>query len=770
MALLVFIPALLIILSVAFSMLKYHLESSAFEVKGLNVSNVKLAKSFVVQEIETVIKDLRFLSQGSIIEDVLSGDNDSSRTNLIENFLLFSKEKKMLDQIRLLDMDGKEVIRVNYNNGAPISIVREQLQDKSSRYYFKETLALQRGQHFISNFDLNIENGVIEKPYKPTLRFATLVYNRSGERIGVLILNYLGQKLLDTIRKLIPSSSGTPLLLNQDGYFLLGPSADKEWGFMFGKKAAFAFEYPQVFQYISSSSEGQINSKGYMFTFQKLENGNRWWTIISQVDANIEYLAIVRHHIGTLIIVIILIIITAIASWWFASSKLAQMLLLQSERKFTDFSETSSDWLWETDADMSIRNISSRMKDITGINIDRYLGKPLHELMSPDAEQIDVEHHLELLTSRTGFKKVPYKLKNFLGQILLFNVTAKPYFVEGIFSGYRGTCQDITNYKQLSIELQKRVLAAEIAETKSEQFAQKLAEAQSISHIGSWSLDRNRNELTCSAEIFRIYGIESNECNRSYQAFLETIYPDDRDKVKEEYKKSIKNGITFDVEHRIVRKTDGAIRWVHERCQHQCNEKGRVIRSDGTVQDITERIQAQKEIHRLAMTDQLTGLANRNRFYQQFEDHLKLAQREKKNLGLMLLDLDRFKAVNDRYGHPVGDALLQAIAAIFRKNTRETDTVARLGGDEFVILIVHHKDNKALEITAQRIIDDAQKNMIIKNHQIQTGVSIGIALFPDDADNKRELIHKADKALYEAKRLGRSKLCFYRPELEELAK
>lgn len=184
----------------------------------------------------------------------------------------------------------------------------------------------------------------------------------------------------------------------------------------------------------------------------------------------------------------------------------------------------------------------------------------------------------------------------------------------------------------------------------------------------------------------------------------------------------------------------------------------------GVMRDITEQKRAQEEIQRLAMTDQLTGLANRNQFHQRFNETLKLAERENKRLALLLLDLDKFKPVNDTYGHPVGDALLQTVSAIFTKCSRETDVVARLGGDEFAILMVHPESSEAASVNAQRVVDEILKPVNIMGYDIQIGTSIGISLYPDDGENEEDLIQKADLALYEAKEAGRNTFRFYKAE------
>lgn len=306
----------------------------------------------------------------------------------------------------------------------------------------------------------------------------------------------------------------------------------------------------------------------------------------------------------------------------------------------------------------------------------------------------------------------------------------------------------------------------DITERKTIEYA--LKQAQSVANIGSWSLDLITDRLLWSDQIFSIFGIDRHKFGAGFAAFIDTIHAEDRHYVLQQYQRSIDGVVEYDIEHRIVRKDSGEVRWVHERCIHQRNEKGQVIRSDGTVQDITERKRAQEEIQRLAMTDQLTGLANRNQFHRRFSESLSLAKRENFKLALLLLDLDKFKPVNDAYGHQVGDEVLKVVAAAFTRERRQTDVAARLGGDEFAILLVNPDGRASMEKCAQKIIADVGQPFFIHEHEINIGVSIGLAIFPEDGLEEDELIHKADVALYEAKRAGRNTYCFYLPELEHL--
>ena len=195
------------------------------------------------------------------------------------------------------------------------------------------------------------------------------------------------------------------------------------------------------------------------------------------------------------------------------------------------------------------------------------------------------------------------------------------------------------------------------------------------------------------------------------------------------------------------------------------NSAGEITGYIGVMRDISERKQAQDEIQRLAMTDQLTGLGNRNQFNRRFDESLRLAAREKNRLALILLDLDKFKSVNDTFGHPTGDALLQSVAGVFKSNCRETDIVARLGGDEFAILLVHPEGIPNIQMVVERIIGKIGKPFRIFDDDIVIGVSAGIAIYPDDAADKESLIRMADLALYEAKRPDQNSFMFFHADL-----
>ncbi len=172
--------------------------------------------------------------------------------------------------------------------------------------------------------------------------------------------------------------------------------------------------------------------------------------------------------------------------------------------------------------------------------------------------------------------------------------------------------------------------------------------------------------------------------------------------------------------------------------------------------DITERLDQEAAIRRLAYHDTLTGLPNRRQLMDRLEQAVAAHQRHGRRLALAFLDLDHFKEVNDNLGHEAGDALLVAVAERLTRVTRENDLVCRQGGDEFVVLLDGIASCAEAELTATKLIEALQRPVEIGEHRILPGVSLGIALLPDHGENADGLMKAADTAMYRAKQAGRN--------------
>jgi len=184
------------------------------------------------------------------------------------------------------------------------------------------------------------------------------------------------------------------------------------------------------------------------------------------------------------------------------------------------------------------------------------------------------------------------------------------------------------------------------------------------------------------------------------------------------------------------------------------------------VRDLTDKKRAQQKIEHMARHDALTDLPNRLLLDERLSHTLARAQHEGHSVALMALDLDRFKAVNDIFGHAAGDDILRRVASILKSAARHTDTVARIGGDEFMILQVGAEQPEGAQALARRIIADFAREMDTTKDPMAVGVSIGVAIYPADATDAEGLKHGADIALYRVKQTGRGNVCFFDQEMD----
>ena len=241
------------------------LESNEFHV--VELQNKTLAVDF-----SSVISDLVFLSRQRSLRQLLTRGAPGDQEALAEEWLSYCEQKGIYDQIRLLNETGMEVVRVNFSDGIAALVPSEQLAPKGDRYYFEETISLERDQVYVSPLDLNIERGEIERPLKPMIRFGTPVFDDKGQKGGIVVLNYLGKRLIDGFKTISVVPVGQSMLLDPEGFWLHGPKPEDEWGFMFEdrKEQTFANAFPEAWQVISGAESGRCRNADGMFTFTTL--------------------------------------------------------------------------------------------------------------------------------------------------------------------------------------------------------------------------------------------------------------------------------------------------------------------------------------------------------------------------------------------------------------------------------------------------------------------------------------------------------------------
>ncbi|OON63496.1 bifunctional diguanylate cyclase/phosphodiesterase [Massilia sp. KIM] len=211
----------------------------------------------------------------------------------------------------------------------------------------------------------------------------------------------------------------------------------------------------------------------------------------------------------------------------------------------------------------------------------------------------------------------------------------------------------------------------------------------------------------------------------------------------------------------------GDTRWFCVNGQPVFDESGQLTGYRGTGSDITERKLTEQRVHHVAQHDVLTGLPNRSLLQDRLGQAVAYASRSGYPVWVMLIDLDRFKFVNDSMGHKAGDVLLMTVAARLRSSLRDTDTVARLSGDEFVVILSEHAEEPLSPEIVQRVMDSVAQPVILGTKEFFVTCSIGVAVYPSEGTAADSLIEHADIAMYSAKKMGRNNFQFYTPAMNE---
>ncbi|WP_373072293.1 EAL domain-containing protein [Sulfurimonas sp.] len=281
------------------------------------------------------------------------------------------------------------------------------------------------------------------------------------------------------------------------------------------------------------------------------------------------------------------------------------------------------------------------------------------------------------------------------------------------------------------------------------QHQQHLKDAQRIASVGSWEYDVTNDKLILSDEVFRILGIKK-DLDLSFQDFMDLISQEDKEKVINTINNSIEKGSVFNIKYKL-QVGNGKVVYVRTKGKVRKKSSGEIKLTAVTL-DITKDTQNEKVIERLAYYDSLTNLPNRVLFRDRVNSAMINAKRHKTKIAIMFLDLDNFKIVNDTLGHSIGDELLKYVALLLSSVLRENDTISRVGGDEFTILLTDIKSEDDVKHIAKKIFLALEGEHNIIGHNLLISTSIGIALYPDTANDIDTLIRNADTAMYEAKK------------------
>ena len=297
--------------------------------------------------------------------------------------------------------------------------------------------------------------------------------------------------------------------------------------------------------------------------------------------------------------------------------------------------------------------------------------------------------------------------------------------------------------------------------------------AQAIARVGHWEWDMKSGQFICSEEMCRILGLDPPGAIANKDVFLQAVHPDDRERVAN-HLNGIMEGQGFDIEYRITL-PNGEVRVVHGQGRKVFSDASKQTKIIGTVQDIheydqakmlgviqdiTERKVLENKLEEQANTDYLTGCDSRRHFLERAEQEFSRIHRYGGQMSMLMLDLDHFKNINDKYGHQVGDVTLKKLAQVCKGLMREVDVIGRLGGEEFAIMLPETGSERAREV-AERLCQAVALAEVPMGDAppLHFTTSIGVAVLTAEDPRIDTIINRADRALYIAKNAGRNRVC-----------
>ena len=421
----------------------------------------------------------------------------------------------------------------------------------------------------------------------------------------------------------------------------------------------------------------------------------------------------------------------------------ARHALQRREQEFRALVELSPDFITRYDRDARLVYANPAFVREMGEPVDALMGRRPKGL--PRMGQVGpFEDALRLVIALGQEQELERDWQNAEGKHMTTHVRMTPEFdTDGLVSNVLVVGRDITDRKA---------------------YERRLERTERMARIGHWEWDHVRRTRVVSPMLCHLFG-EPLGWSPTVDDVLALIPEEDRGRVQAEYQVAYlhrKPELAYRYKSWTAR---GELTHFHTHVQVEYDENGAPVRLYGSTQDISEIQQYESRLHDMTFHDPLTGLPNRAQLYERLHKVIERSRCMQIPGGLLLLDLDRFQAVNDTFGHLAGDRLLCDCAQRLRALTGRCDTVARLGGDEFAILVSAVDGTGQLAEVAQEVLQLLAQPFRVEGQELYVSASVGLAVFPDDGGDTTTLLQYADAALNDAKAHGRSCYRFYSSEL-----
>ncbi len=421
-------------------------------------------------------------------------------------------------------------------------------------------------------------------------------------------------------------------------------------------------------------------------------------------------------------------------------------------RKLSRAVEESAASVLITDKDGVIEYVNRRFTEVTGFSRDDVIGRTPSILKSGELSTQDYQKlWSHIMSGRSWQGEFCNRRKD--GRLYWASTLISPIRMpDGAISHFVGIQEDISDRKR-----------SEDALRASEERFRGLVEGSVLGIV----IDREGRPLFANATYAKMFGFDRPEDILMLPSLDALYHPQDVAFVRR-YRAARFAGLSApeEYEFRGLRR-DGTVVWIRAHVKLVSWNRHPAVQS--TVVDITKQKEYEEQLHRQANYDTITDLPNRTLALDRLEKAIAHARRQGSGLGVLFIDVDHFKHINDTLGHALGDRFLREVARRIQGCLREEDTVARLGGDEFTVILSDLRDGRDAEAVAHKILETFTRRFLLDGQEAFSSASIGVALWPHDGDDPETMMRNADAAMYQAKERGRNTVHFFTQELNARA-
>lgn len=667
-----------------------------------------------------------------------------------------------------------EVVRLNFDGGAPVFVFPADLQDKSRRYYFQQAVRLTPGEVYVSPLDLNMENNHVERPFKPVIRFGAPVFDREGARRGVVIVNVLAHRMLDELKRTLASEEAESMLVDRDGYWLMSADESLLWGFLSADGPRMDKRHPKAWAEISAREFGRTEDDTHIYSFKTIRpvddvseipgthRAAYWWKVITRTPRTPLFAPGDARFLTTAGLFLFLLLSTAFACWHWARGQArrrqSEEALRISEEKERMILESTGDGIFGIDIKGNITFCNpAAMAFLAYDKAETLLGRSFHGLIQPKWDDGKPVPRLlcpiaTAVAKNRGGMVEDQLFRRADGIWVPVEYRVRPMRKSGARVGAVVAFSDVTERRLAEREFRK------------------VSQAVDQSPVSIVITDTNGVIEFVNPKTAEVSGYAVDELiGKRPSIFQSGTTPSGE---YEDLWRTISSGGQWNGEFRN-RKKNGDDYW-------EAVQIAPIKESDGTIshylaikENITVRKEYEERLDHQAYYDELTDLPNHTLAMDRLSLALAAGRRNHRTIVFGFVDLDNFTVVNDTLGHTAGDILLVEAARRLTSTVRESDTVARYSGDVFSLILPDLSDISHAEAVARKIMAAMARPFLIEGHDVFVTASIGLAVSSLDGEEREDpvvFLQQADAALHKAKETGGNTLRFFLPEMNERAK